>query len=188
MIRCIFRLWIPLICLLLSDAAPANLTHRYELTELVRDSQKIFIGTVSSVYTPHGDASGISEVATVKVDLVYKGKNIGRLVKVVSKGVFPELFMACCVVGGRYIFFVRDGYDVLVVDGQEVETRVLGVGEYVSPTNGRFSSYRLDRGRVLGWKAGSGNESAVGLDQAVRQVRALLGGSQSCRRQAAWTR
>lgn len=151
-------IFITLSCLAaISLPAYSRKTRVYSPQELVQASDSIFIGKVESL--SKSKIIGSSEYVGVSVLEVLKKDRKLRKVNFVIKGSVPEQNPNCCQVGKVYLFFAKNGYDVLSSEQGVFKIIRQGQKEFLSATNGKDSAYLVEDNFVLHW-----NHSADSLD------------------------
>lgn len=174
--------WILATVLLLvgfSQIADARDTREHDLPEKVEGSDEIFVGTVIALSSPDPRINGVAEYAVVRVDKALKGGGIGHEKKFVIKGFSAELNPDCCQIGKSYLFFARNGYEVFVMGAREFSMARIHEGDFLSAVNGRFSTYLIDEGSIIGWR-GSLESDRIDTpkEDVLKDLCRLIGGRQ----------
>ena len=129
----------------------AREVREYTLKQKVETSDLIFVGNVLAIERPKQETEGVKAFAVVSVTESIKGAQQGKKLKFVVQGSIAESNPACCLVGGEYIFFARDGVQVLTLEENSIGGKVDLQGDFVSPSNGKFSTYPVASRAVSGW-------------------------------------
>lgn len=119
-------------------------------------SALIFIGRVTGIERPQG-IEGVNAFARVEVSEVIKGNVTSKELDLVIRGSMVEADPDCCEINSEYLFFAVLGTQVFYMEGSEIGGSMDRKDEFVSPTNGRFSTYRLASGNVECWRSGNGS-------------------------------
>lgn len=138
----------------------------YALEEKIKRSDLIFVGSVLAIERPEQSIHGVKVFAVVNVVELIKGIHLGDKLKFVVEGSVPESNPACCLVGGDYLFFAINGVQTLVLEESGIGGRITLQGDFVSPSNGKFSTYSVVSGVVLGWP-----NKEVGEERSLNSVR-----------------
>jgi hypothetical protein len=120
------------------------------IAEKAAQSDAVFVGKVVALHEPSKKTAGVRKYALVQVLDVLKGA-VPREIQFVVNGYSAELNPDCCRAGETYLFFSNLGYDVFEVSGGEFVVSTFGKGEFMSGTNGKFSTYPLKDDSVVGW-------------------------------------
>lgn len=123
----------------------------YTLKEKVEASELIFVGNVLAIEYPKKETEGVKAFAVVNVTKPIKGTQRGKELKFVVQGAITESNPTCCIVGSDYLFLARNGVQVLTLEENSIGGKVDLQGEFVSPSNGKFSTYPIISGIVSGW-------------------------------------
>lgn len=156
------------VLLLLSHGLYGRETKQLSLQEKVAASDLIFVGTVVSVDRPSSEIAGVGEFATVRIERYLKGRSSPREISFVTKGFSSELNPLCCAEGKSYLFFARDGFDVMEFGESGAFIVRHGREDYVSATNGPYSAYPIENGHVVGWS--KPDAGSITLEEAVRLI------------------
>lgn len=140
------------ICCAQSPSSAREL-REYTLKQKVGVSDLIFVGNVLSVENPKQDTEGVKTFAIVRVTESIKGATSGNELKFVVEGSIAEANPSCCLVGSDYLFFAKDGVQVLTLEEGSIDGKIDLQGEFTSPSNGKFSTYPIDSGLVMHWPA-----------------------------------
>ncbi|MGY0560946.1 hypothetical protein ACW7G2_09550 [Luteimonas sp. A277] len=138
-----------IVIVLLCGNAFARELREYSLTEKVEASDMIVVGRVVGVERP--GIEGVRAFARVEVSDGIKGATAGDELRFVIRGSIAEADPDCCKVGCEYLFFAVRGIQVLLVEGTEIGGKMSRQDQFVSATNGRFSTYRLGFEGVKDW-------------------------------------
>lgn len=162
----IIRVLLVFVILFVQSTSFAREMREYSLKQKVEDSDLIFVGNVLAIKRPKHMTEGVNAFAVVKVTESIKGAQKGKKLKFVVQGVIAESNSACCLVGSKYLFFARQGAQVLTIDGDSIGGMIDLQEDFVSPTNGMFSTYPVVSGVVSGWR-----DKNVGVANSLTAVR-----------------
>lgn len=151
------------------SASFAREVREYTLEQKVEASDLIFVGDVLSIERPKQETEGVEAFAVVSVTESIKGTQQGKELKFVVRGAIAESNPACCSVGSEYLFFARNGVQVLTLEENSIGGKIVLQGEFVSSSNGKFSTYPVVAGAVTGWH-GKGPEAAKPLAAVRKEI------------------
>lgn len=148
------------------SASFAREVREYTLEQKVEASDLIFVGNVLAIERPEQEAEGVKAFAVVNVTESIKGTQRGEELKFVVQGAIAESNPTCCSVGSEYLFFARNGVQVLTLEENSIGGRIDLQGEFVSPSNGKFSTYPVVSGVVSSWPS-----NGLGAEKPLASVR-----------------
>lgn len=155
--------------------AHSRITRQMCIAEQVATSDVVFAGKIIALVEPTSRMHGVNRYAVIEVRDVLKG-SVPSKVRFVVSGYSAELDPDCCEVGTTHLFFSRRGYDVFEEAEGSFVISTHGNDEFLSSTNGKHSTFLMDRdGMVVGWpgdSACSGHASNVMRDvyACIRQL------------------
>ena len=155
---------------MLAQNVSARETTALSLEEKLGTSDLVFVGTVLSVTRPSTEVAGVGEYATVRIDRVLKGTESRDTVLFVTKGFSAEMNPLCCAEAKSYLFFAKRGFDVFDVTEAGASLVRKGQKSHLSSVNGPYSTYLVQGGHILGWKAQSGEDRAISVDQLAQLI------------------
>jgi len=152
------------------------------LSEKVALSDVIFVGKVNGLSAPIEATPGVQQYADVEVEQVLKGSGVEPSIRVVTRGFISEENMLCCAIEERYIFFVRNGYNVFAGSGDDLRVMRDGVGAYYSSINGPYGSYLItSKKRVHGWAVDTADAKRATESNVIHEIRQIeRGGFDAC--------
>ncbi|WP_166213059.1 hypothetical protein [Cognatiluteimonas telluris] len=137
--------------LCMQSPSSARELREYTLKKKIDTSDLIFVGNVLAIERPKQETEGVQEFAVVRVTESIKGAEQGKELRFVVKGSIGEDSPDCCLVGSDYLFFSKDGVQILTLEGSSIGGKIDLQGKYVSPSNGKFSTYPIVSGLVRDW-------------------------------------
>lgn len=158
--------------ILLCPSSPARELREYTLARKVDASDLIFLGEVIALERPKSVMDGVNAYAVIKVTQPIKGARAGDELNFVVRGAITESDPDCCDVGSKYLFFAVKGVQILVLDGTEIGSKFDRQSEFISASNGKFSTYRVTSGIVSNWP-GDGAEGDKPLSEVCKEICAL---------------
>lgn len=129
----------------------AREVREHTLKQKAEASDLIFVGNVLAIERPKQATEGVKAFAVVNVTESIKGTQQGRKIRFVVQGAIAEANPDCCLAGSSYLFFAKDGVQVLTLEESSIGGKTVLQGEFVSPSNGKFSTYPVASGAVSGW-------------------------------------
>lgn len=137
------------------DSAHSRSTRQMCIAEQVATSDVVFAGKVTALVEPTPKMPGVNRYAVIEVQDVLKG-TVPSTVNFVVSGYSAELNPDCCEVGTTHLFFSSHGYEVFEEAEGSFVIATLGKDEFLSATNGRYSTFLVNADdTVVGWTGGS---------------------------------
>jgi len=156
------------VSILFSACVDASRLREMALPEKVEESDAILvIEVIRNVENASGD-SDVDAHSEFMVSERVKWDGSSLSLRLVTYGPIPVMNPHCCLAGGKYLVFLRYGYRIFGILDGEIGIVTEGEADYVSVVNGRYGTYKIDDGQVIGW-----SDEPLALDSVVKEIRRI---------------